>query len=155
MPSRKSREKKAARSALKLQEYNRMKNSRLEVVDDGALRELQPDGGEDIEEEEEEVCFCLVELNWPKARPTGCPSHFFHAECLIRWALREDKAVANKKTCPLCRTEFEDIIMEAFIGAPEEVIRPENVFREQSLGGGIPAPVPASPEEYISEHQLR
>ena len=33
---------------------------------------VQPNGGEDVEEVEEEVCFCGVELNWPKARPMPC-----------------------------------------------------------------------------------
>ena len=56
----------------------------------------------------------------------------------------------KKKTCPMCRTNFDQIIIEAHIGATEEVSRPEDVAREESLGVGIPAPVPvpASPGEY-------
>ena len=54
--------------------------------------------------------------------------------------------MANKKTCPLCRTEFEEIIMEEYIGSPEESRRPEDIVREQllALDGRIPAPVPAT-----------
>ena len=117
-----------------------------ESLGGGIPAPVQPNGGEDVEEVEEEVCFCGVELNWPNARPIGCPTHVFHAECLIRWALREDRAVANKKTCPLCRTEFEEIIMEEYIGSPEESRRPEDIVREQllALDGRIPAPVPAT-----------
>ena len=40
--------------------------------------------------------------------------------------------------------------MELHDGAPEEVRRPEDIAREQSLGGKIPVPVSvlASPPEY-------
>ena len=68
-------------------------------------------------EMEEEYCFCGAILDWPRARPSDCSLHYFHADYLIRWAMREvvrdnfRDVVLNKKTCPLCRKTFENIKM--------------------------------------------
>ena len=125
-------------------------------------RDQEASGGLDVsgpveEEEEEEYCFCGAILDWPRARPSDCSFHYFHADCLIRWATREVvrdnfRDVLNKKTCPLCRKTFENIKMQLVRDGEEETVDVDDPVT-YDRGGETLAP-PASEEEEFPDWDL-
>ena len=46
---------------------------------------------------------CLNEYTFQKARPNRC-NHLFCLNCLLIW-------IRQKNICPMCRTEFQNIIV--------------------------------------------
>ena len=87
-------------------------------------------------------------------------SHYSHKDCLIQWATRVGVGdIPDKKTCPLCRKLYLNIMVKSNLWGEEELIdvdqpAPQASDHEEDFDWDLlrlnaPAPLPDHPREIM------